>query len=353
MRVVVVGATGNVGTSLVRALARDSGVDSVLGVARRRPALALPKTEWAEADVASSELVPLFRGADAVVHLAWVIQPSRDQEHMRRINVDGSTRLFAAVAEAGVPALVYASSIGAYSPAPKDPRVDESWPTGGIPTSFYGRHKAEVERRLDAFEREHEDVRVVRIRPALTFKRGAASGIRRLFAGPFFPSPLARPGFVPVVPAIPGLRFQVVHSDDVAEAYRLAITRSDARGPFNVATEPVLDPPELARLLKARLVRVPSGAARAVASVTWRLRIQPTPPGWIDLALAVPVMDTTRAGQELGWTPRTSAGDALLELLAGLREGEGDDTPPLAPETGGPARTGEVATGVGQREDVR
>ena len=37
---------------------------------------------------------------------------------------------------------------------PKDRRVDESWPTTGIPTSFYSRHKAEVERLLDRFEEE-------------------------------------------------------------------------------------------------------------------------------------------------------------------------------------------------------
>ena len=83
MRVVVVGATGNVGTSLLRALSREDQVDSVLGVARRKPELVLAKVEWAEADIASSELEPLFGGADAVVHLSWLIQPSRDLDTIR------------------------------------------------------------------------------------------------------------------------------------------------------------------------------------------------------------------------------------------------------------------------------
>ena len=78
MRIVVVGATGNVGTSLLTALAGDPAVDSILGVARRSPELQVPKTEWAQADIRSDDLVPLFRGADAVVHLAWMIQPSHD-----------------------------------------------------------------------------------------------------------------------------------------------------------------------------------------------------------------------------------------------------------------------------------
>src|SRR5205085_5805577 len=88
----------------------------------------VPKTDWAEADVASSDLVPYFRGADAVVHLAWLIQPARDRRRLWRVNVDGSSRVFRAVAEAGVPALVYASSVGVYSPGPKDRPVDERWP---------------------------------------------------------------------------------------------------------------------------------------------------------------------------------------------------------------------------------
>jgi UDP-glucose 4-epimerase len=348
MRVVVVGASGNAGTSLLQALADDPQVDSVLGIARRLPALAMPKVDWRRADVTSSPLAPLFRGADAVVHLAWKIQPSRDLEELRATNVDGSARVFAAVAEAGVPALVYASSIGAYSEGPKDRGVDESWPTGGIPSSFYGRHKAEVERLLDRFESEHPDVRVVRLRPGLKFKREAASEIRRYFAGPLLPSPLLRRSLIPVVPDLPRLRFQAVHSLDAGEAYRLAVV-GDAHGAFNIAADPVLDPERLASLLGARRVPVPATVARAGAALAWRLRLSPTPAGWLDLALGVPVMDTTRAREELGWSPRYSSGEALLELLEGMRESAGLDTPPLAPSAGGPFRLRELASGVGGR----
>src|SRR5919202_517044 len=261
MRVVVLGASGNVGTSLLERLASDSDVESILGLARRRPQLDVPKTDWAEADVASTALVPLLGGAEAAVHLPSLIQPARDRRHLWRVNVDGSSRVFRAVAEAGVPALVYASSVGVYSPGPKDRLVDESWPREGIRSNGYSREKAEVERRLDVFEREHPSVRVARLRPGLIFKREAASGIRRLFAGPFLSSPLMRPGLLPLFPDVPGLRFQAVHSLDVGEAYRLAVT-SDARGAFNLAAEPVLDPPTLAGALRARLVPVPQRLLR-------------------------------------------------------------------------------------------
>jgi len=349
MRVVVVGATGNVGTSVLEALVDEPGVDSVLGLARRLPKLELPKVEWARAHVARDDLVPHFRGADCVVHLAWKIQPSRDGAALRATNVHGSMRVFLAAAEARVPALVYASSVGAYSPGPKDRRVAEDWPTGGIRSSFYSRHKAEVERILDRFEAEQPKTRVVRLRPGLIFKREAATGVRRLFAGPFLPSPLLHPRLLPLVPDLPRLRFQAVHSKDVGDAYRLAVV-GDARGAFNVAAEPELDPPELARILDARRVRVPESIARAATSLSWRLRLQPTPPGWLDLALNVPLLDVTRAREELGWQPRRGADEALLELLEGIREGAGAPTPPLDPATSGPARVRELAGGLGARD---
>jgi UDP-glucose 4-epimerase len=350
MRIVVVGATGNLGTSVLRSLADEQEVESVLGLARRTPSLAMPKVEWARADVVGEDLTPHFRGADAVVLLAWIIQPSRDLNKQWMVNVEGSTRVARAVQEAGVPSLLYASSVGAYSPGPKDRRVDESWPTGGVPTSYYGRHKAEVERRLDRFEREAPGVRVVRMRPGLVFKKEAAQGIRRLFAGPFLPGVLANPALINLLPDIENLRSQVVHSYDVGEAFRLAIVNENTHGAFNIAAEPVLDAQEIGRILDAKPVSFSAQLARAGAGLSWAMRLHPVPPGWLDLARNVPIMDTTRARNELGWTPRYSADRALLDLLEGLGTGTGLDTPPLARRTSGPLRIREILTGIGGRE---
>ena len=348
MRVAVIGATGNVGTSLLAALADDDAVDEIVGIARRRPGLSFPRTRWVCADVARDDLAEALRGADVVVHLAWLIQPSHDRNTTRTVNVEGSRRVFEATAAAGVPALVYASSVGAYSPGPKDRRVDESWPTDGIPTSFYSRDKAAVERILDGFESAHPDIRVVRLRPGLIFKGDAASGIRRLFAGPLLPTSLLRRRLIPIVPALERLRFQAVHSLDIGQAYRLAILGT-ARGAFNVAAEPVLDPPELGRLLDARPVPVPERALRVAVTASWKLRLQPTPAGWLDLALGVPLMDITRARTELGWSPARTSGDALLELIDAMRRGDGMDTAPLEPGGAGALRVRELLTGVGGR----
>ncbi len=348
VRVVVVGATGNVGTSVVMALGADSGVDEIVGLARRLPDWAPPKTRFVAVDVSADPLAGHFAGADAVVHLAWLFQPTHRPNITWRANVLGSIRVFEAVTAAGVPALVHASSIGAYSPGPPDGRsVDESWPTHSLSTAGYGREKAYVERILDIFERDQPGTRVVRFRPAFTFKRASATSQRRLFMGPFVPNRLVRPGRVPVLPYPHGLRLQALHTEDVADAYRRAVT-GDARGAFNLAADPVLDGPALAEVLGARLATLPRPVIRAAVAAAWHARLVPADPNLFDLAMELPVIDPGRAHAELGWTARHSAQDAIAEMLEGLADGAGGPTAPLAADRAD-RRLAELGSGVGQR----
>src|SRR3954447_12503927 len=281
-RVVVTGATGNVGTSVVRALGADPSVEEIVGVARRMPSWQAPKVRWVSRDVARDDLSDVFAGADAVIHLAWLIQPSRDGAELERVNVGGSRRVFEACAAAGVPRVVHASSIGVYSPGPKDRAVDESWPREGVPSLLYSRHKAQAERMLDELEVAYPALRVVRLRPGLIFKREAGPEIRRLFAGPFLPTALLRPGRLPVLPLPPRLIFQCVHATDVGDAYRLAALSPDARGAYNIAADPVMDQAKVVGVLRSRHVTVPARLVRVFADLTFRARLQPAPPGWLD-----------------------------------------------------------------------
>ncbi|MGI8659443.1 MAG: NAD-dependent epimerase/dehydratase family protein, partial [Thermoleophilaceae bacterium] len=161
MRIVVTGASGNVGTSVLAALGRDPRVEAVVGLARRTPQARFPKTSWVAADITSADLGEHFRDADAVIHLAWLIQPSRDPAAMHAVNVEGTARVLHAAAAAGVGALIHASSVGVYSPGPEHRRVDESWAPHGIDSSTYSRHQVEAERQPDRFAQANEGVRVV------------------------------------------------------------------------------------------------------------------------------------------------------------------------------------------------
>src|SRR5690349_22909541 len=139
MRIVVTGATGHIGTGVVRALGADPQVETIVKLARR------PAEGVVTADVERDDLVPLFRGADAVVHLAWLFQPTRRPEVTWRSNVEGSRRVLEAVGLAGVPTVVVASSVGVYSPREGLDEVDETWRSHGVPVAAYSREKAYVE----------------------------------------------------------------------------------------------------------------------------------------------------------------------------------------------------------------
>ncbi|MGH3823076.1 MAG: hypothetical protein ACRDRA_09635 [Pseudonocardiaceae bacterium] len=141
-----------------------------------------------------------------------------------------------------------------------------------------------------------------------------------------------------------------MHSLDVGQAFRLAALHTQARGAFNVAAEPALGPEELAALFHARTVPVPAGLLRALAALAWHARLVPTEPGMVDLLLAVPLMDTTRARDELGWRPMHTATEALREVIEEMREGAGAETPALRPTPGIAGRLSELRTGVGARD---
>jgi nucleoside-diphosphate-sugar epimerase len=330
VRVVIAGATGNVGSSLVEALAGDEQVDSVVGLSRRpaaarrnaidlrEPAGAGNRPDLRVADVSRDRLDEHLEGADALVHLAWLYHPARRPSETWRNNVIGATRSFTAAARAGVTTIAYVSSVAAYSPAPGDTRVTETWPTHSLPTAGYGREKAYVERLLDVFERDHPGIRVVRLRPTFAFKHAAAPDQRRLLTGssiPRLPTWRGRP----FVPCLPGLRFQALHTDDLAEALRLSLHRP-VRGPFNIACDPVLDLRAMAEEMGATPVTVPPAWGRPLWAAAYHARLLPIPPAMLDLLTNLPLLDTGRARGELHWRPAHDSMDALRELLAGLHD---------------------------------
>ncbi len=308
-----------VGTEVVRVLGREPAIDEVVGLARRVPETLIEGVRWARADVRHDDLAPLLAGADAVVHLAWQIHPMWSAAATWTANVGGAERVMRAAAEAGARAFLYASSLGCYAPGPPDRGpVREDWPTSGIPSLPYGHEKAMLEQLCARLAAEQPRMRVVPLRAGFVMQRENAARIRRAMLGPVVPRVATSP-LLPLMPHVAELKAQGLHATDFAEAFRLALL-GDARGPFNVVDETVMDARTVARLLGARTVPVPFAVARASVSAAFHARAQPTHPGWIDLLRHSPFLDTTRARTELGWRPQVPAEDALRELLDGLRD---------------------------------
>ncbi len=337
MRIVITGASGNVGSALLRRLA-DSGGHDLVGVARRVPSgdsgPPFDVATWHAVDLtdpaAAGSLREVFDGADAVVHLAWGFQPSHDTGYLEELGVGGTRRVLEAVAAADVPHVVHMSSVGAYSPKRDDEPVDESWPTGGVRTSQYSRHKSAAERLLDAHEAAHPTRVVSRPRPGIVGQRTAGSALLRYAVPGVVPAGVI--GHLPVLPLDRRLVVPMVHADDVADALA-RIVDGRVSGPFNLAAAPPVTTAAIAGVLGARMVHVPSSVLRAALSLAWHARVEQVDPGWLDLGFSVPLMDTSRAARELGWVARVDALSVLAETVAGMREAASDRSPVLRPRT--------------------
>ncbi|GAB2549239.1 NAD-dependent epimerase/dehydratase family protein [Leucobacter ruminantium] len=350
MRVAVVGATGNTGTAVLRALERTPEVTSVLGIARRMPdrrADPYSSCDWVSIDIAAAiaeadaerRLREAFTGVDAVIHLAWLIQPNSQRELLRRVNVDGTARVARTAAAAGVAHLVVASSVGAYSPDRAATPRDESWPADGISSSHYSVDKAAQERVLDEFSAAHPEVVVTRLRPALVFQADAASEIQRYFLGGRMPVQVLGAVKPPVLPVPKGLRgVQAVQADDLGRAYAAAVVRR-VPGAFNICADDVLGAQDLADIVDhGRFIELPPRLVRGLLFGGHKAGLVAADEGWIDMAMAVPIMDNARAKEELGWEPRSTAAAALGELLRGMVEGRGAGSLPLRARDPGDGR---------------
>jgi nucleoside-diphosphate-sugar epimerase len=341
VRIVITGASGNVGTALLRRLAHDDPPE-IVGVCRRPPSDGDPyrSASWVSLDLAQPEaaaaLRPVLRGAAAVVHLAWGFQPSQDVAHLDRLGIGGTRAVVEAAQAENVGHMVHLSSVGAYSPGPSFPgdtgyRVAEDWPTEGIDTLAYSIEKVAAERILDDHEGRHpEGTAIARVRPGLIVQRDAGSSLMRYGMPAYLPAALLR--HVAVLPLDRDFAVPLVHADDVADAVARVLQRR-ATGGFNLAAEPPVTRDLIAEVLGARPVHMPRTLLRAAADLGWRVRLQPLDPGWIDLAFAVPLLDTTRARTELGWSPGVDARTALAEVLTGMADGAATTSPVLRPRS--------------------
>src|SRR5262245_28590879 len=121
MRVVVTGGSGQLGTLVLRRLTADRSVASIVSLDLRPPSVASSRIRAVKADVRDPDLERLLDGADAVVHLAFLVTQHRPGGVFESVNIGGSKNVFEAAARARAKQIVYASSVAAYGCVPGHP----------------------------------------------------------------------------------------------------------------------------------------------------------------------------------------------------------------------------------------
>jgi nucleoside-diphosphate-sugar epimerase len=269
----------------------------------------------------------VVEGADVVVHLAFSIMG--EGAATRAINVDGSRNVFEAAIEAGVQRICYASSIAAYGFHEDNPTwIREDVPPRGSPEHFYSQQKAEVEQVL----RSVLDVAGGRtaayvFRPCIVAGPEARMPLEEMI--PYIrlservPQAVTRllasmPMLRPVLPDT-GLRFQLVHEDDVAQAFVAGVHGRGSPGPYNLAGSGTITMSDIADALGWYSLSIPDLTVEAAAEVIERLPVAPERASWIQAVRRPLLVKTDRARKELRWRPKHSTRATLRELVAGYR----------------------------------
>jgi nucleoside-diphosphate-sugar epimerase len=304
MKILVTGSSSHLARALLPRLAAQPEVEQILGVDRRPPVFRDPRYTHVLLDVRSPQLARLMAGIDAVVHLAFVVMqgdlgPERnDRDLIHDINLAGGQNVFRAAAAGGVPVVVHLSSAAVYELPARERPIPEKHPRKPLPGFAYAEDKIALEDWLDGFEREHAEMRIVRLRPHVILGPHAQPYLRSLVRLPFC-----------VRLSHPAPRLQVVHEADVVAAILKALT-GDARGAFNLATA---DAASL-RDLKPLSLPLPYALARSLVRLAWRFG-RGTEPAWFEGLRHELVLDTTRARRRLGWRPRYDTVAACMKAI--------------------------------------
>lgn len=292
MKIVVTGGSGQLGTVLLRRLAADRTVKSLVSLDLRPPIVVSPKLQSVAIDVRDGGIEREMEGADALVHLAFLVTQATSREEMRSVNVDGSKNVFRAALAAGVKTVVYASSVAAYGVFPDHPRpIVEETPRRYQSSLMYAATKFEVEAHLDELEAAHPETAFTRLRPGILAGTRMEHPLGRALSARFFPDTGS--------PASPW-----VWDEDVAEA-AISALKTRSRGAFNLVADGLLEPKAFAAAAGFRYVRLPRAVLVGLAKLPRGLTGVPAAdPAWLDVAPAVLEVSSEKAKRELGFRPR-------------------------------------------------
>jgi len=305
-KVLVTGGTGFLGSYIVDTLIGKGAHLRVMD--SRRPVSMTANIEFREGDIKNSEpLFDLCKGMDYIFHLAAIpsIARGRAQDYYS-INVEGTQNLLKAARNNNAKKVVYVSSSTVYGIPACFPLKEDSLLK---PIGKYGRSKLAAEDVCREFMDRGMDITI--IRPRVIMGPGRIGIFTILF------NQVAKGASVYILGRGDNI-FQFTHVQDMADAC-LRAAENKGSDLFNIGsdnTQPVKE--ELSSLIKyanssSRIICIPSGPARFLLKGLNILGVSPLVDEQFMIADKDFKLDTTYARQKLGWLPRYSNLDSLLQ----------------------------------------
>jgi nucleoside-diphosphate-sugar epimerase len=322
VKYLLTGATGFIGGHVTRQLLA-AGHQAIALVRTPEKARALKElgVELAQGDITRpATLAGPMTGVDGVFHIAgWYELGARDRAPAHAINVDGTRNVLEAAGDAGVPRIVYTSTLAVYGDT-RGRAVDESYRMDGPWLSEYDRTKWLAHYEV-AVPMAEAGLPLVIIQPGLVYGPGDHSNI-----GLAFRDYLRRR-----LPAIPKQGGCWSFVEDTARGHILAMERGETGRSYNLAGpclfwEEALQVAEEVTGIRAPRWVLPPTAAR-IAS--WLMKpvnlLVPLPSTYHPETLRVAAGATyfakdARARQELGWDPRPLRDGLAITLRAEMAE---------------------------------
>jgi len=318
MKHLITGGSGFLGQSLSRAILEKGGSVRVYDLAKSD---ALPgQAEFVPGDIRDrAKLEDATKGCEAVHHLVGLMPQARAPDDiMQAVNVDGTRNALDAAIKAGAKRFVFLSSMEVYG-YPKTAPFNEDHPKNPINT--YGRNKVEAEAMCVACWKE-KGLETVSLRPST-------------LVGPGINEPtfvmtlqlLEKPPFVMPLPGGGRTRFQMTSVTDCADACVLAAGRPGVAGEaFNIGADDTLTMRgQIEELMtrvgkRAWIVSIPAGLSKFLLLAAYRLGFSKLEPDHISLLDSEMVMDCEKAKHMLGWKPKKTNIDMILESFESYRK---------------------------------
>ncbi len=307
-RILITGSSGFFGRAMVGAIRKTWPNAEILGL-DVVPPLSDPPDRFELCDITSPQVrdkVISFQ-PDTILHLAFVVNPMRDEDRMHRINVEGSRQLLSIAAEVKPERLFISSSATSYGAWPDNPvPMTEQQPLRARVDYRYAADKVEVEQLLADFSLAHPEIVVSWARPCIIYGPGVSNFMIPLFT-------------VPPILTLPGgdnPQMQFVHLDDVVQA-TIEILKAQAKGPFNVGPPDTVTMRELGKMSGRIALPVPYWLCRSVTTCWWALRLpifRFPAPLWSFIRYPW-VVSSQRLLQETNFQFRYSSADVIRMLL--------------------------------------